>query len=585
MARFSELRTRLKSLPKSFLRNDDGIMAIVFALCLPVFVVVAALAIDMGYSYWMRNKVQVDATASALAGAGIAMDDATLGIGDTITYTVIDSDPADGVPDDGVGPGEENGALILKEALAYALKNIDDGEVLDVSDVLPGHWDKDTRTFTRAGNWNPDQLTFNMDPATLDLDTMTWGAPNEVIMPLNAVMTTTRRAEDGPNDNPLPLFLGAAVGMPEININTTAIATFDGSGAEDLTGCITTLNRTDAATFYINGTADILAPGCNIDIYSDDACALRAVGTPDVDLSYIDAETGASEPGTIQTGTPLSAHGADDDGTCDTPNVEFLPSDPTGGLDVPDEGEFPFSYLYPPGGTCLDGNYCDLVTVTGTEDPDPGLRVEGCPEGAPPLTFHAEDFDEDGLLVLGAGKGPFDPPTVYCGGIEVYGPEGSTVQFDGNFVISGGVFQVRAQVAMTSGPEGMGVYLMDGAQINLAGGAGGDVGGVGLTATTEGPLKNFIFFEDPNSFLTGNDEHFLRGTALGGYDGIIFTQNSDVQLRGTADMLNVGATGDCTAVISDEIEFRGTVTFGADLSGCGGLPPASLGSLVLRVRN
>ncbi len=72
---------------------------------------------------------------------------------------------------------------------------------------------------------------------------------------------------------------------------------------------------------------------------------------------------------------------------------------------------------------------------------------------------------------------------------------------------------------------------------------------------------------------------------MGGYDGIIFTPYSDVQMRGTADMLNIGSEDYCSAVISDEIEFRGTVTFGADLSGCGGLPPAFLGTLALRLHN
>ena len=62
------IRPRLDGL----LRNEDGVMAVVFAMCLPVFLVCAALAIDMGYAYWKRNIVQVDASVSALAGSSCA---------------------------------------------------------------------------------------------------------------------------------------------------------------------------------------------------------------------------------------------------------------------------------------------------------------------------------------------------------------------------------------------------------------------------------------------------------------------------------------------------------------------------------
>ena len=62
---------------KGFLGNEDGIMAVIFAMLLPVFLVIAALAIDMGYAYQKRNMVQVDASASSLAGAGTLMDDGT----------------------------------------------------------------------------------------------------------------------------------------------------------------------------------------------------------------------------------------------------------------------------------------------------------------------------------------------------------------------------------------------------------------------------------------------------------------------------------------------------------------------------
>ena len=121
----------------------------------------------------------------------------------------------------------------------------------------------------------------------------------------------------------------------------------------------------------------------------------------------------------------------------------------------------------------------------------------------------------------------------------------------------------------------------------MHGGPGAE--GIGLVAQDSGPLKDFIFFEDPNSTLEGlpgNPDHSLRGTPLGAFSGILFFQNSDVEFKGTADAL-LGLAGDgCTILISDEIYFNGTTQFYADASGCGGdFPPQGLGELTLRLRN
>ncbi len=248
MAKQPENRTRLRSL----LRNEDGIMAVIFAAPLPVFVVFAALAIDMGYAFQKRNMLQVDASAACLAGAGRLMDDGVFDpVNEVIIYATVDRD-GDGVPDDGAA-GDEKGAVILIEALAYAEKNMPGEDILGLVDVMPGNWDPATRTFTRAGFWNPDELTFTEDPATLDLGTMTWGAPNAVITPLNACLAITRRAQDGPNNDPLPLFLATAVGLPEIDINTAAIATVGAETPIGFNGCLMALNPDEDATFYANG--------------------------------------------------------------------------------------------------------------------------------------------------------------------------------------------------------------------------------------------------------------------------------------------------------------------------------------------
>ncbi|MGH8597847.1 MAG: TadE/TadG family type IV pilus assembly protein, partial [Gammaproteobacteria bacterium] len=49
------------------LRDRCGIVAVVMAASLPVFLGFLALSIDMGYAYWMRNMLEVTAESAALA--------------------------------------------------------------------------------------------------------------------------------------------------------------------------------------------------------------------------------------------------------------------------------------------------------------------------------------------------------------------------------------------------------------------------------------------------------------------------------------------------------------------------------------
>ncbi len=159
--------------------------------------------------------------------------------------------------------------------------------------------------------------------------------------------------------------------------------------------------------------------------------------------------------------------------------------------------------------------------------------------------------------------------------------------FAGNIVISGNELDIKASIAISSPDSGVGFYLMDGARINIGGNAGN--GDVGLVAQDYGPLKNFVFFEDPNSTLEGlpgNPKHSLRGTPLGAFDGILFFQNSDIEFKGTAEGLLPLVGDDCTILIADEIYFNGNSKFSADSRGCGeGIPPIGLGELKIRLWN
>lgn len=54
---------------KKVIGNDAGQTLILFALCLGVLAAMSALAIDVGYVYWLRSFMQRTADAGALAGA------------------------------------------------------------------------------------------------------------------------------------------------------------------------------------------------------------------------------------------------------------------------------------------------------------------------------------------------------------------------------------------------------------------------------------------------------------------------------------------------------------------------------------
>ncbi len=602
----------------TFVRNEDGIMAVVFALMLPVFIVVAALAIDMGYAYWKRNIVQVDASVSALAGAGIAMDDGSIELDGTITYTLIDKD-GDGAPDndDINSDSVPDGAVILIEALAYAEKTISGEGILATADVLPGNWDQANRIFTSAGSWDPASQLFTTNPIAYNTLTGVWTAVSDPIVPLNAVLTTTRRATGFTNDNPLPLFLAGVIGRDDIDINTQAIAAYLGGDNVNLDACIMALNRTERNSFYINGTALVWPEGCDIEVYSNHDCAIRAVGIPVISVvaGGVNLATCGNE------GEPACDQGAGTvevvGGVCDTPNVQWSPEAPVNeSLAAPGPGYIPFGYLYPPldnaDGNCFEGDLCGLFDNANLAQPiDPTtvpiyLRPDSLADGGPTdvrpgecdgtessTDFHAADYDAEGILYIGEpGK-----TTVFCGGISVFGPSGVTVEFAGNIVISGGEFEVAATVSMVSygfndpnppADAGMGVYLMDQARVNLHGSPGGE-GGVGLAAQASGPLANFVFFEDPNSDLDGlpgNQAHSLRGTPDGAFGGTLFFQNSTSELKGTAQsLLTPGPNGGCTVLIADMIYFNGTTDFTAQLTPeCASrLPPAALGSLKLAI--
>ena len=57
--------------------DDKGAIAAWFALFLPVFIGIGALALDISYTMMLRQKLQVTASSAALAGAAGLVTDQT----------------------------------------------------------------------------------------------------------------------------------------------------------------------------------------------------------------------------------------------------------------------------------------------------------------------------------------------------------------------------------------------------------------------------------------------------------------------------------------------------------------------------
>jgi len=211
---------------KKFLRDEHGAVAAWFVLSLLVFLGAAALAIDISYAIFTRNKLQVTASAAALAGAAEL----------------------------------RNPSQIESTAIAYAEKNMpvtNHGSVLVNTDIESGTWDPAARSF---GPVIGDTLP-------------------------NAVRVTTRRADL--NNNPLDLFFGGVIGRPQTDISTTAIAV--GNSAPPTDACMIVLDETASASLRLTGNSVIDGNGCGVHVNSCDGSGLVASGTPDIiDAPLID---------------------------------------------------------------------------------------------------------------------------------------------------------------------------------------------------------------------------------------------------------------------------------------------------------
>ena len=289
---------------KRFLRDESGVVAMVVALSLVIIGGVAALAVDVGYLYSLRNQLQAAADAAALAGAS------QLSVSD---------------------------AEVLTKAKEYAGRNMpfsEHGTVLADADVVIGNWDSSTRVFT----------------------------PADGVVTNNAVYVTTKRSSD--NDNAAELFFARIFGFDETDITTTAVAWPGGSGQI----CILSLEPSDPSAIKASGTVDLDLGGCGIAVTSSDSTkAIELAGTVDITAGEICVAGGYDDPGTVTLtpGPEIVKEGCtpppDPLASLPPPAVPNCPADHTA------PGPVPF-VVSGSGGTVnlTPGVYCGGIEISGS---------------------------------------------------------------------------------------------------------------------------------------------------------------------------------------------------------------------------
>lgn len=168
-------------------KEEQGVTVVVVALLIVVFISFAALAVDIGHLYVVRNELQNAADAGALAGTRILYNETGTLVNEganQIAYDTAIANKSEKVPVDIHWNGGNSG------------------------DVERGHWSFATRTFTSNDSTEPVDL-WGKTAAELDAD------PNFI----NAVRVKTRR-----QDTPAASFFAGIFGYSDFSLSAEAVA-------------------------------------------------------------------------------------------------------------------------------------------------------------------------------------------------------------------------------------------------------------------------------------------------------------------------------------------------------------------------
>ncbi len=169
------------------IKNRRGTVAVIIATSTVVFLGLAALAIDLGHLFVVRNELQNAADAGALAGARFLYDVNGITVNPTANidaYNAAITNRSDKVPVDVHWSGGNTG------------------------DIERGHWSFATRTFTPNASLLP-----------VSLWDVSWDELDRNPDFINAIRVKTRR-----EDKPATSFLAGIFGFKNFILSTEAIA-------------------------------------------------------------------------------------------------------------------------------------------------------------------------------------------------------------------------------------------------------------------------------------------------------------------------------------------------------------------------
>lgn len=167
--------------------NQTGATAILVGLLMVIFIGLAALAVDIGHLYLVRNELQNASDAGSLAGARVLYTEDGTAVNEGANATAYDAavaNKSEKAPVDVHWSGDNSG------------------------DVERGHWSFATRTFTPNGSTLP-----------VDLWNVTWEELDANVNFINAVKVRARR-----QDTPAASFFGRIFGYDSFILSAESVA-------------------------------------------------------------------------------------------------------------------------------------------------------------------------------------------------------------------------------------------------------------------------------------------------------------------------------------------------------------------------
>jgi Flp pilus assembly protein TadG len=189
------------------LPGQRGAVLLVVALLLFVLVGLAALAIDLGYSYVVKNELQNAADAAALAGGAVLFTDNQNCLSNGSPYHCCT-----GAGTGSCSPSVIDNASVTSTATAVATENNSGGNPVPAPNVEIGH-------YSFASFWgSPGTFTVNMTGSQMtDWQTQSFSTLNGNTNFINAVRVTVSRTD-------VPRFFSMIFGSSPLTVTVQAMA-------------------------------------------------------------------------------------------------------------------------------------------------------------------------------------------------------------------------------------------------------------------------------------------------------------------------------------------------------------------------